>query len=339
MLSELEMRADYLDKPVESVYFGGGSPSLLSPKQVAQWLSKIGALFAMESNLEITMEINPDDATATYLKALRQEGINRISMGIQSFHEDHLKLMNRLHTAHQSREALEHTATFFNNFSIDLIYGIPNGSMSRWKEDIENALHFNPTHISAYALTVEPKTVLAHQVEKRQILLLDDALVKDQFDLLVTYLTQAEFEHYEVSNFGKSGFHSVNNSNYWIGKPYLGIGPGAHSYDGKKTRSWNVSNNALYAKSIEVGNLPQESETLSQKEQFNEFLMTRLRTHWGVSLPEVTKQFGDHFAAYLEQQAEKHIAMRHLFWDGDCLKISQQARFLSDGIASDLFLL
>jgi len=338
-MSELEMRANYLDKPIESIYFGGGSPSLLTPKQVAQWLSKIGALLAIESNVEITMEINPDDASAAYLKALRQEGVNRISMGVQSFNEDHLQLMNRLHTAHQSLQALEHTAAFFNNFSIDLIYGIPNESMDRWREDIENALHFNPTHISAYALTVEPKTVLAHQVEKGQILLLDDVLVKEQFDFLVAYLTQAEFEHYEVSNFGKLGFHSVNNSNYWIGKPYLGIGPGAHSYDGKKTRSWNVSNNALYVKGMDEGTLPQESEILSKKELFNEFLMTRLRTHWGVSLPEVTKHFGDHFAAYLEQQAEKHIALRRLFWDGDCLKINQQTRFLSDGIASDLFLL
>lgn len=339
MMDELEMRSDFFKTPLESIYFGGGSPSLLSPQEVAQWLEKISSLFSLQPNIEITLEVNPDDATKPYFKDLRQAGINRISLGIQSFHEDQLQFMNRLHTGIQARHALDLTANFFDNFSLDLIYGIPESTIELWQEDIESALQFSPKHISAYALTVEPQTVLAHQVKTGGISLLDDELVKDQFDFLVTHLSQFQFDHYEVSNFGKPGFYSVNNSNYWIGKPYLGIGPGAHSYDGKKTRSWNISNNQLYHKKIQEGIFPQEVEVLTQKELFNEFLMTRLRTQWGISLHEIKLQFGTHFTDYLEEQVTKHLLARNLYWDGDHLKVNQQARFLSDGIASDLFLL
>jgi len=339
MLAELELQSSFLKKPLESIYFGGGSPSLLSPKVIEQWLLKIDQLFEMQTPIEISLEINPDDASPTYLKTLKQVGVNRISLGIQSFQQKHLDVMNRLHNAAQAELALEHTAALFDNFSIDLIYGMPQSTLASWEEDIDRALQYKPMHLSAYALTEEPKTVLAHQVKTGEVILLEEELVKAQFDHLVQRLTQQGYNHYEVSNFGKPNYYAVNNSNYWKGKAYLGIGPGAHSFDGINTRSWNVSNNPLYMKQIQEGLLPQESETLSQKDLFNEYIMTGLRTQWGVSLHAIKKRFGPHFAAYLEEQVTPQLVLQNVFWDGDILKISQHARFLSDGIASDLFLL
>ena len=339
MFSELEMRSSFLSSPIESIYFGGGSPSLLNSKWIEKWLELISMYFELQPKVEITLEVNPDDATKSYLNSIRQAGVNRISLGIQTFDAVALKLMNRIHTVKQSKTALEITANMFSNYSIDLIYGIPDIAIEQWNNDITNALFFNPAHISSYALTVEPKTVLAHQIDKGQIKMSDDEEVKIQYDHLVDRLCSLGYDHYELSNFGKPNYYSINNSNYWTGKPYLGIGPGAHSFDGKNTRCWNVSNNQLYVKKIKDNVLPLTKETLKQKERFNEYVMTRLRTMWGISLEEVTTQFGVHFSNYVEKQTNKHLLTNNVYWDGDSLKIKKHARFLTDGIASDFFIL
>ena len=339
MFSELEMRSSFLSSPIESIYFGGGSPSLLNSKCIERWLELISMYFELQPKVEITLEVNPDDATKSYLNSIRQAGVNRISLGIQTFDAVALKLMNRIHTVKQSKTALEITANMFSNYSIDLIYGIPDIPIEQWNNDINNALFFNPAHISSYALTVEPKTVLAHQIDKGQIKMSDDEEVKIQYDHLVDRLCSLGYDHYELSNFGKPNYYSINNSNYWTGKPYLGIGPGAHSFDGKNTRCWNVSNNQLYVKKIKDNVLPLTKETLKQKERFNEYVMTRLRTMWGISLEEVTTQFGVHFSNYVEKQTNKHLLTNNVYWDGDSLKIKKHARFLTDGIASDFFIL
>ena len=339
MFSELEMRSSFLSSPIESIYFGGGSPSLLNSKWIEKWLELISMYFELQPKVEITLEVNPDDATKSYLNSIRQAGVSRISLGIQTFDAVALKLMNRIHTVKQSKTALEITANMFSNYSIDLIYGIPDIAIEQWNNDITNALFFNPAHISSYALTVEPKTVLAHQIDKGQIKMSDDEEVKIQYDHLVDRLCSLGYDHYELSNFGKPNYYSINNSNYWTGKPYLGIGPGAHSFDGKNTRCWNVSNNQLYVKKIKDNVLPLTKETLKQKERFNEYVMTRLRTMWGISLEEVTTQFGVHFSNYVEKQTNKHLLTNNVYWDGDSLKIKKHARFLTDGIASDFFIL
>ena len=336
---ELKLRKKELTKPIESIYFGGGSPSLIKPKVVNNIIKFISSHYQLSTYVEKTLEVNPDDVSKEYLEGLRTAGINRLSLGIQSFHEKELKMMNRAHNMNQALQSIAWISELFDNFSADLIYGIPNSSLASWEENIQKALSFNPPHISCYAMTVEPKTVLAHQIATKNLDLLDEDLVKDQYDLLLKRLEGQGYENYEFSNFGKPGFHSVNNSNYWNSKPYIGIGPAAHSFDGNRKRSWNVANNSLYLKSIKGGKLKNETELLSQVDLYNEYVMTGLRTVWGISKEKLISDFGIHFSDYLEKQAEKHLVANELYWDGDLLKITKKAKFLSDGIASNLFML
>ena len=338
MMSELYLRKSELKTPIESIYFGGGSPSLLSASFFHKVIKSVNHCFKLSNNIEITLEANPNDLTLQNLKDLKKSGVNRISIGVQSFHDYELKMMNRIHNSNQGLKAIEWTSKVFDNFSVDLIYGLPKSNISTWAHNLDILNSFNPPHISSYALTVEPKTVLFRQVDKGDIKLLDEEAVKLQYDLLTSRLEKAAYINYEFSNFGKIGFHSVNNSNYWNGKPYLGIGPSAHSYDGHRVRSWNISNNLKYLKSIENGCLSQRKEVLKDHEVFNEYVMIGLRTD-GVKIRRVNESFGSNYALYLEKQAKNHLLDRRLFWDGDVLKVSRQARFLSDGIASDLFML
>tara|TARA_X000000950_G_scaffold272062_1_gene354122 strand:+ start:2468 stop:3595 length:1128 start_codon:yes stop_codon:yes gene_type:complete len=338
MHAELILRKDELDKPIESIYFGGGSPSLLPASSIEKIIRLISNNYKLKEGHEITLEANPDDMSLKYLKDLKYSGVNRVSLGLQSFHDDELKMMNRIHSADQGLKAIEWTANIFDNYSVDLIYGSPKSDYRSWEYNLDLTLSFDPPHISSYALTVEPKTVLFHQVENNKIELLDEEAVKIQYDLLISKLGKASYENYEFSNFGKPGYQSVNNSNYWNGKPFIGIGPSAHSFDGDKTRSWNISNNIKYLKSIEKGDLPQTKEVLKVYESFNEFVMIGLRTK-GVSLSHINDSFGHKYGLYLEKQVVKHLADHRLFWDGDVLKVSQQSKFLSDGIAADLFML
>ena len=336
--NELHLRSKELIDPIESIYFGGGSPSLISPENIYSFIDLIKNKFKIKQNIEVTLEVNPDDVTEESLLNLKNAGINRLSIGIQSFFEKDLIIMNRAHDVNQAHKSLELAGKFFQNFSIDLIYGMPYSSLANWKNNLEIALSYNPPHISAYALTVEEKTVLHHKVKEKKIDLLDDDYVKQQYDILLKTLEKEGYINYEFSNFGKQNYFSINNQNYWIGKPYIGLGPSAHSYDGKYLRTWNVSNNHNYAKSIMSGVLDLKIEKLSTKDLYNEYLMTALRTLEGVSLAHIKKSFGKRYTLYLEDQVKRHLKYRNLFWDGDYLKVAKKAKFLTDGIAADLFL-
>lgn len=336
---EIELRVEHWTSAFESIYFGGGSPSLLSITSIEKLINVVDKNFKLCDSIEITLEVNPDDVSFEYLEALSSIGINRLSIGIQSFLNSELKLMNRIHNADQGIKTIEWTAQLFDNFSVDLIYGIPSSDLSNWKKNLNQALSFDVPHLSIYALTVEPQTVLAHQVKNKKIQLLEEDLVKSQYDWMVNRMEAEGFQNYEFSNFSKPGFISVNNSNYWKGKAYMGVGPAAHSFDGKRTRSWNLPNNIKYLDFIQHGILPTQSEILNTNDAFNEYLMTRLRTSWGVSIQKINDTFGKHYSDYLEKQVENHLINQRVYWDGDALKVTKKAKFLTDGIASDLFLL
>ncbi len=339
MLKELDLRKDELrHHKIESIYFGGGTPSLLSPKEIAEFIEAVNQFFIVVPNPEISLEMNPDDYVSGYFSQLKTVGVNRLSIGVQSFFEEELNMMNRAHSVSQCHEVLKAATSHFENFSLDLIYGMPQSSLHSWTENLARALSYAPPHISSYALTVEPKTLLAHKVDKKDITLLEEEKVAEQFDRMVDVLEKAGYEHYELSNFGKPNFHSVNNSSYWKGEPYLGIGPSAHSFDGDQ-RSWNVSNNPKYIKSINADTLPITRENLSLIDHYNEYIMTRLRTQAGVSLAEINSKFGVRYGALLEEMAQEGVQNRFLFWDGDFLRVSRQGKFLVDGLASDLFLI
>lgn len=326
------------DEIVETIYFGGGTPSILDIADIRLLIDAVYENYKVAENPEITVEANPDDLSEERIIELSNNKINRLSIGIQSFFEDDLKLMNRAHNSEEARKSLEIATQYFDNISIDLIYGVPEMSNEKWLENIKTALSFNVPHISSYALTVEPKTALHAFIQKGIIAQPDDEVAQEHFHLLVDKLEENGFIHYELSNFGKENYFSRNNSSYWLGKKYIGIGPSAHSYDGI-SRSWNVSNNTQYLKSIAESQLPSEAETLTQTDRYNEYVMTGLRTIWGISLERIEKEFGKTYLDYLNRQAEKYIEDHLLFIDENILRTTKSGKFLSDGIASDLFLL
>lgn len=338
--SELQLRKDELGKEttIETIYFGGGTPSVLSTIAINAIIETVCANYTVAKHPEITLEANPDDLTEDKIKELATSPINRLSIGIQSFFEDDLKLMNRAHNAEEAKTCISNAKKYFENISIDLIYGIPNMSIDQWKTNIDLTLQFDIPHISCYALTVEPNTALPKLIEKGIIDPVQDELAQTHFEILIDTLLENGYEHYELSNFGKPDFYSKNNTAYWQGKSYLGIGPSAHSYH-HNTRSWNINNNSKYIQAISEGKLPRETETLSKVDQYNEYVMTGLRTQWGVSLPRIQTEFGKPYYEYMMQQAEKHIAAHLLYIDKDRLLVSKKGKFLSDGLASDLFLL
>jgi oxygen-independent coproporphyrinogen-3 oxidase len=269
---------------------------------------------------------------------LKAIGINRLSIGIQSFFEDDLQLMNRAHNSEEAQKCLEIATRYFDNISLDLIYGIPGMTNERWQQNIETALSFGIPHISSYALTVEPKTALNKLIQTGKVASPNDEVAQEHFMILVETLQENGFIHYELSNFGKENYFSQNNSAYWLGKKYLGIGPSAHSYDGV-SRSWNVSNNALYLKAIQIEELPNEIEKLTLEDRYNEYVMTGLRTIWGVSLVRIEQEFGEKYLDYLKKQSQKFIDDGLLSITNDILKPTLKGKFLTDGIASDLFYL
>lgn len=342
LAQEMILRKSEIDEPLETIYFGGGTPSILSVEEINFLIDTAYNHYKISEKPEITLEANPDDLDKEKIIAFSQTPINRLSIGIQSFFEEDLKLMNRAHNAKEAKESLDLATRYFANISIDLIYGIQQMSIARWKENIQTALDYNIPHISSYALTVEPKTALAKFIEKGIIEDVDDALAQQHFDVLVDTLEKNNFEHYELSNFGKKGFFSKNNTAYWLGKKYLGIGPSAHSFNGKN-RSWNINNNTKYIKSITENMLPSKIETLTPIDRYNEAVMTGLRTSWGVSIDKIQEEFGEDFKKYIFEQAEKHITRDLLIFTSEenktVLKTTKKGKFLADGIASDLFML
>ena len=336
LADEIRMRRTDADK-IQTIYFGGGTPSVLSNAEISFLIKTVYDNFDVSNNPEITLEGNPDDLPDTRFEALKQCGINRLSVGIQSFFDEDLRLMNRAHDACQSLRALNAAVQVFDNISIDLIYGIPGLSHERWKANIDYALASGVPHISTYALTVEPRTALHKMVRERQIAEPSEELAAEQFQILTDNLTQNGFIHYELSNFARPGYFSKNNSAYWLGKKYIGIGPSAHSYDGI-SRSWNIANNAIYLKGIESANRNFELETLSLPDRYNESVMTGLRTIWGVSLKNIKTAFGDGMLDYMLSRAERFITAGLLEIKDGALRTTQTGKFLADGLASDLFL-
>ncbi|SNR80757.1 radical SAM family heme chaperone HemW [Lutibacter flavus] len=341
---ELLLRKNFVEnETIETIYFGGGTPSLLTIVELESIFEVIYSNFSVIEKPEITLEANPDDLSESKIKELAASPINRLSIGIQSFFEDDLKFMNRAHTAEESKNCLSVAMRYFHNITIDLIYGVPNMTNEKWLKNLQIAFEFGVPHISSYALTVEEKTALHSLIKKGKVPPVDENLALTHFNTLVEETQKRGFIQYEISNFGKPNYFSKHNTSYWLGEKYLGIGPSAHSFNGLE-RSWNVSNNAKYIKSLNENTLPIETEILSIKNRFNEYIMTGLRTIWGVDLKRIEQQFGIDYLLHLEKNAqpfvEKELLKFQLNDNGNTvLTTTKKGKFLADGIASDLFII
>ncbi len=337
---EIELQQDFFankDLVIQTIYFGGGTPSLLSAGDIDAILLKIRACFKVDDNAEITLEANPDDVDLTKLLALKKMGINRLSIGIQSFMDEDLIWMNRAHRAQSAVDAIELAKKAgIHNISIDLIYGVPTLSDANWIFNINKAIALEVQHLSCYALTVEPKTALQAFIAKGTKEDIDPAKQAAHFDILLALATKAGFEQYEFSNFALQGYRSKHNTSYWQQKKYLGIGPSAHSFTGNN-RQWNIANNALYISSIEKGTVPHESELLSATTQYNEYLMTSLRTIEGCSLAYINEKYGAAALARTKSIAQKYITQEQLIMEGNYLRATKKGKFFLDGIAADFF--
>ena len=339
LAKEINMRKNEAKAEViETIYFGGGTPSVLTNDEINFLIAEVYKNYKVVENPEITLEANPDDLSSERILELAKSPINRLSIGIQSFYEEDLKMMNRAHNSAEAIKCLQEATKYFDNISLDLIYGIPGLTDEMWKQNIETALSFGIPHISSYALTVEPKTALSKLIQTGKIAEPQDEVASNHFMILVETLQKNGFIHYELSNFGKENYFSKNNSAYWLGKKYIGIGPSAHSYDGEK-RGWNIANNSLYLKSIQENILPIETEILTISDLYNEYIMTGLRTIWGVSLERIEKEFGLDYLNYLQKQSQKFLNDDLLSIENNILKPTAKGKFLTDGIASDLFYL
>ena len=338
LLKEIELRRTYLaNEPIETIYLGGGTPSLLPLPAIRDILNSIYRNFPISADPEISLEANPDDMTLSYLKAWKEFGINRLSIGVQSFYKDDLVWMNRAHDAQQAVEAVENAITAgFENFSLDLIYGLPQLTDEKWNENLGKAISLNPSHISCYALTVEPKTALYKMIQMKKSAGVQPEKQARQFLAGIQLLEAAGFEHYEISSFSKPGRRSRHNSSYWQSKKYLGLGPAAHSFDGT-SRQWNISNNTIYIKSLMEGRLNMESENLLPRDLLNEYIMTSLRTMEGLDLQKVSNQFGYEKSLSLENSARKYIESRKIERKKEKLVLTNSGKLFADGIASSLF--
>ncbi|MCW3114308.1 MAG: hemW [Segetibacter sp.] len=339
LLQEIELRKNYLTEPVATIYFGGGTPSILPAADIKRILTQLSHTLQINADSEITLEANPDDITAEKLQEWKDIGINRLSIGIQSFFEEDLKWMNRAHNATQALQCIQlaHDAGF-HNLTIDLIYGTPTLTDENWKRNVETAIALDIPHLSCYALTVEPKTVLEKLINQKSLENVDSEKQARHFELLMQWTKENGYDHYEISNFAKPGHRSKHNSSYWQGKPYLGLGPSAHSFNGH-SRQWNIANNALYIQSLSKGTLAAEEELLSKDQQLNEYIMTSLRTMEGLSLQKVMKDYGEDKYEIVLKTANTHIKHNHLALENNYLKTTSAGKLLADGIASDLFVL
>ena len=337
MVKELTLQKNYLPRHIsfDTVYFGGGTPSVLTSEELNRIFDALLENYHIRQNAEITLEANPDDLDRNTLMMLKNAGVNRLSVGIQSFYEDDLRLLNRSHTAEQAKRCLmEAREIGFDNFNLDLIYGIPKSTVESWLENIHIALDLKPKHISTYCLTVEENTVFGRWKNSGRFLEVEEELAAEQYEILVDTLKKNGFEHYEVSNFALPGYHSKHNVQYWHYEPYLGIGPGAHSFNGRK-RQFNVLNNHKYIKAINNGDVPGLSETLSKEDEINERILTGLRTQWGISLTSLQKLGYDLLKSkgkYLEQLISEGLADM----SNDRLVLSEKGWLLADHISLKL---
>jgi oxygen-independent coproporphyrinogen-3 oxidase len=337
ILKEIELQKSYLQNDnIQTIYFGGGTPSLLSSDEILRVLDEVQRFHHINSDAEITLEANPDDLTPAKINALRQTPINRFSIGVQSFHESDLKFMNRAHNDAEALGCIKNAQNAgFENLTIDLIYGTPTMNDDLWKANLDIAFELNIPHISSYALTVEPNTALDHFVKKGKVQPVDDEQAARQFLMLMENMEQNGFDHYEISNFAKPNHYAVHNSNYWKGKSYLGLGPSAHSFNGH-SRQWNIANNAKYIKSIQADKVPFEVEKLSISDQYNEYIMTGLRTIWGVDLSKV-QTFGESYKNLFLSKIPIFIQKGLAKQNGHQYALTKMGRLQADGIASELF--
>lgn len=335
---ELEMRRDYANgEPVRTIYLGGGTPSQLSLPQLDRLFSYIYKVYGVDESAEITLEANPDDLTEEYVRGIREcLPVNRISMGVQTFDEGRLRLLRRRHTAMQAIEAVERCRRYgFSNLSIDLIYGLPGEDLMAWESDLNQAIALDVPHLSAYHLTYEEGTPLWQMKNRGEVVEVDEELSAQMYTLLVGRLAKAGYVHYEISNFCHPGMESRHNSSYWKGIPYIGCGAAAHSYDGH-SRQWNVASIPDYMKGVEEGNLRVEREELDLYTAYNDYMVTHMRTLWGVSLSEVRERFGEALLTHGVRSAQPYVKAGLLLREGDVLRLSEKGVFLSDGIISDL---
>jgi oxygen-independent coproporphyrinogen-3 oxidase len=340
LLRELKIRKDYLgDENIETIYFGGGTPSLLEPIELEKIIHQIQDDFYIMNHPEITLEANPDDLNFEYIKGIQQIGINRLSIGVQSFFNKDLEWMNRAHNSNQAIDSIKRSQDIgIDNISIDLIYGTPDLTNKAWKENIHKAFELEIRHISSYALTVEQGTALGNWVSKGKVKALDDEQAAEQFEILMEEMASNDFLHYEISNFCKEGYHSRHNSSYWEGKKYLGIGPSAHSFN-KTTRQWNVANNHQYIDQLFKDELPSTTEVLSIEDRINEHLMISLRTSKGISFDYFEKEFGSENLSQLNSNIKGFINNKLLIIENNYCKTTKNGKLMADKIASDLFIL
>ena len=334
---EIYQKAILNNDKVSTIYFGGGTPSILDVEEINLIIENIYKNFNVGKNIEITIEANPDDLSKHKLNDLSKTKINRISIGVQSFIDKELKIMNRVHDSKKAIKSIEMAKKYFNNISVDLLYGVPDSSIKSWNYNLDTISSFNINHISAYALTVEPKTALESFINKSILSMPDEELVYSQYKLINEKLSSKNFINYEVCSFAQKDFFSKNNSAYWLRKKYIGIGPSAHSFDGE-SRSWNISNNKKYIDQIRDGNNYYKKENLTKVDQYNEYIMTGLRTIWGVSVKHIESNFNVRFKNYFLKKIKSHIAKKNVYKEDDLYLTTQSGRFLADGIASDLFL-
>ncbi len=340
MLSEIELRASYLEnKKVESLYFGGGTPSILQAKEIDSLIGQVAKYFEISSDAEITLEANPDDLDRKKVQELKGTEINRFSIGIQSFYEEDLKWMNRAHNSEEAKSSIMRVQDAgFENITCDLIYGYPLLTNNKWRSNIQELINLEVPHISSYSMTVEKKTALAHLINTGKTAALNEDQSAEQMLMLIDTLTSSGYEHYEISNFAKPGRYARHNSNYWKGKSYLGIGPSAHSFNGA-SRSWNIANNALYIKGILLKELALKTELLSKNDRFNEYVMTSLRTKWGVDKKYVLQEFGDDYLNSILKTIEQYVYNKEvLISEEGIITLSPSGKLLADQIAADLFI-
>lgn len=335
---EAELQKHYLqDKPVETIYFGGGTPSLIGNDLLSKIMHSLSMHFAIAQDAEITLEANPDDINIQSLEQWKKSGINRLSIGIQSFRNDDLHYLNRVHNASKAFECIQLAkAAGFHDLTIDLIYGIPVLTDEAWLQNIDTALKFEIPHLSAYALTVEPKTALDLLIRKGKYAPVDESQAARQFELLMGRLSEHGYLHYEISNFCKPGHFARHNTAYWKGEPYLGLGPSAHSFN-VKSRQWNVSGIAEYLKAIEEQNLPFDKENLSLDQQYNEYVMTGLRTMWGCNTQEINEKFGQGYRDLFVSGIQKYILNGLVINNNNTFILTNSGKLMADGIAADLF--
>ena len=335
--NEIKLREEYLqDKYLTSIYFGGGSPSLLDESDLDKIFITLSRHFSWDSQTEITLEANPDDIDTKKLSIFKKWGINRLSIGVQSFFDIDLKWMNRAHDAMDATKCIQLSQdSGFENITIDLIYGSPTTTTEMWQENILRTLNFKIPHLSSYCLTVEEKTALHYQVKTKATPAPNPELATEQFNILIDTLTLHGFDHYEISNFGLPGQHAIHNTNYWKGVSYLGIGPSAHSFNGT-SRSWNIANNKKYIDSILLDILPHETETLSVSSRYNEFVMTGLRTMWGVNDQKI-QNFGVEYLTYFMSLIQHEIQKGHVIKNNGNYSLSKEGKHFADRIAMNLF--